>query len=182
MPFGDRRYIIPRHRPPDAAERGVTPPSPKRHGLKAPAAAGGDRPRPPNPVLDADAAPGTPDREADRLRGLDVHEQRVAVRAEGRARELFAEPRSVGRRIAQEPVQGDVEQLPVLREPTHVVVAGAVLADDDRALAAVREVVRQVENGRAGRLEDAGERLLLRVVGPDLAGAVPVAADGVGSR
>src|ERR687892_456329 len=58
-----------------------------------------------------DLVPGAPDGERHAPAGLDVDEQRVAVWIEGGAGELIVEPG--GARGADQPVEGDVPQLPV---------------------------------------------------------------------
>src|SRR5688572_11483458 len=104
------------------------------------------------PRSDAQPVPGSPDREGDALRGLDVDEQRLAVGAEGCAGELLPVPRGEGRAVPVQPVQGDVEDLAAARQAPQVVVNGAILAENERPPAiADRDVVREIEGVRPGR-------------------------------
>ena len=60
---------------------------------------------------DADPGPWPPDRERDAAAGLDVDEQRVPVRTEGRAGELVAEARRVSGLAADQAVERTLAEL-----------------------------------------------------------------------
>src|SRR5262245_43946604 len=106
-----------------------------------------------SPPLHPDAPPRTPDRKRDALACLDIHKERVIVGAERRTGELICEP-GCPRDAVAETVQRDVEHLAAACQSADVVVAGTVFADDHGSTGTVSEVVGEVENGRAGRLED----------------------------
>src|SRR5687768_2864173 len=92
-----------------------------------------------------------PDRERHPTRGLDVDEERPAIRAERGSGELVIEPRLPG--PADQAVEGDVEQVTAAREAAEEVVVDVVLAQDQCPSAAGSHVVGKVERLGPGRLE-----------------------------
>src|SRR5687768_17627589 len=94
------------------------------------------------------------------IRRLDVHEQGLAVVAEGGARELVVGP-------SGHPIERDAPELAAAAQATDEVVLHVVLAQDDRPARARGDVVREVERGAVRRLVDQLELLLRNPVRPD---------------
>src|SRR5690606_26000538 len=131
------------------------------------------------------ALPGPGDGEGD-ARALDVHEQPVAVKCRTRplpvreAAEVAREPLRRAREDRVEGVEialdqldavlGEAERAALEVEPDQALrIAAAVLAQQEPAARAERDVVGSVEAGGVGGFIDERELLPQRVVGPDLA-------------
>src|SRR5262245_14053984 len=115
--------------------------------------------------------PRPPDRQR-HSRSLYVAEERLAVGAEGCAGELFA-------LIARQDIFRAIEDLPLPRQASHVLLIVSVFANDQTAVRANAEVIRHVERGFFAGFKDQFELAIvfaLRRVLPDLAETLIAAA------
>jgi hypothetical protein len=97
--------------------------------------------------------PRPPDRQRHPL-SLYVDEKRMAVGAEGGARELFA-------LITRQDVFREIEDLPVPRQASHVLFIVSVFANDQAAVRADADVIRHVGRSLFVGFEDRSEPALV---------------------